>query len=72
MSDPDFIQPDLCSIRAADEQAEFAGEARALLRADGYRPGSVRYAFGHLDRQRGSGGTRRVARHRGHRPEAGQ
>ena len=36
MSDPGFTRPDLCSIRAAAEQAEFAGAARGLLSADGY------------------------------------
>ncbi len=29
MSDPGFTRSDLCSIRAAAEQAEFAGAARA-------------------------------------------
>ena len=36
MSDPGFTRSDLCSIRAAAEQAEFAGAARCLLNADGY------------------------------------
>jgi hypothetical protein len=37
MSDPGFTRPDLCSIPAAAEQAEFAGAARGLLSTDGYR-----------------------------------
>ena len=36
MSDPDFTQPDLCSIRAAIGQAESADVVRGLLSADGY------------------------------------
>jgi hypothetical protein len=36
MSDLGFTRPDLCSIRAADEQAEFAGAVRGVLSADGY------------------------------------
>ena len=36
MSGPGFTRPDLCSIRAAAEQAEFAVAARSLLSADGY------------------------------------
>jgi hypothetical protein len=38
MSDSGLTRPDLCSIRAAAEQAEFAGPARGLLSADGYPP----------------------------------
>ena len=36
MSGPGFTRPDLCSIRAAAEQAEHAGAVRGLLSADGY------------------------------------
>ena len=36
MSGPDFIRPDLCSIRAATGQAESADAVRGLLSADGY------------------------------------
>jgi hypothetical protein len=37
MSDPGFTRPDLYSIHAADERAEFARAARDLLSADGCR-----------------------------------
>ena len=36
MSNPDFTRSDLCSIRAAAGQAEFANTVRRLLSADGY------------------------------------
>jgi hypothetical protein len=36
MSGPGFTPPDLCSIRAAAEQAEHAGAVQGLLSADGY------------------------------------
>jgi hypothetical protein len=35
VSDPGFVQPDLCSIRIANEQDEFAQPARGGLGADG-------------------------------------
>src|SRR5690348_10342891 len=38
MPDPGFTRPDLCSIRAATEQAEPAGAARGGLSADGHLP----------------------------------
>jgi hypothetical protein len=57
MSDPGFTRPDLYSIHAAGERAEFARAARDLLSADGCRladedlpdllprPGARAYAF---------------------------
>jgi hypothetical protein len=36
MSDPGTTRPDLCSIHAATEQAEFADAVRRLLSADDY------------------------------------
>jgi hypothetical protein len=39
MSGPGFTQPDLCSIRTADEQDELAGTVRGGFSADGYPPG---------------------------------
>jgi hypothetical protein len=36
MFDPDFTGPDLCSIRAAAQQAEFPDTARGVLSADGH------------------------------------
>jgi hypothetical protein len=36
MSDPGPSRPDVCSIRATNEQAEFAEAARGVLGADGY------------------------------------
>ena len=38
MPDPGFTRPDLCSIRAADAQAEPAGAVRGGLSADGHPP----------------------------------
>jgi len=38
MSDPRLSRPDVCSIRAAAEQAEFAEAARGVLGADGCPP----------------------------------
>ena len=38
MPHPGFARPDLCSIRAATEQAEPAGAARGVLSAGGYPP----------------------------------
>ena len=38
MSDPGFARPDLCSICAADEQAELAEAVRGGLSADGHPP----------------------------------
>ena len=38
MPDPGFTRPDLCSIRAADAEAEPAGAARGGLSADGRPP----------------------------------
>ena len=38
MPDPGFTRPDLCSIRAAAEQAEHAGAVRGGLSADGHPP----------------------------------
>ena len=38
MPDPGFTRPDLCSIRAADGQAEPAGAVRGGLSADGHPP----------------------------------
>ena len=38
MSEPRFARPDLCSIRAAAEQAEHAESARDRLTADGRPP----------------------------------
>jgi hypothetical protein len=38
MFDPDLSRPDICSIRAAAEQAELAGAARGLLSTDGCPP----------------------------------
>ena len=38
MLDPGFARPDLCSIRAAAEQAEPAEAARSVLSADGHPP----------------------------------
>ena len=39
MSDPGFARPDLCSIRTANEQDEFAGAVRGGFSADGCPPG---------------------------------
>ncbi len=39
MSGPSFTPPDLCSIRAADEQEELDQAARGGFSADGYPPG---------------------------------
>jgi hypothetical protein len=38
MSDPGLSRPDICSIRAAAEQAEFTEAARGVLGADGCLP----------------------------------
>ena len=38
MFDPGFTRPDVCSIRAAAAQAEFAEAARGVLGADGCPP----------------------------------
>ena len=38
MYDPDLSRPDICSIRAAAEQAEFAEAARGVLGTDGCPP----------------------------------
>jgi hypothetical protein len=38
MSDPRLSRPDVCSIRAAAEQAEFAEAARGVLGADACPP----------------------------------
>ena len=38
MSYPGFTRPDLCSIRAADAEAEPAGAVRGGLSADGHPP----------------------------------
>ena len=38
MFDPGLSRPDICSIRAAAEQAEFAEAARGVPGADGYPP----------------------------------
>jgi len=39
MSGPGFARPDLCSIRAADEQEELAEAVRGGFSADGYPRG---------------------------------
>jgi len=39
MSDPGFARPDLCSIRTAGGQEEFAAAVRGEFSADGCSPG---------------------------------
>ena len=62
MSDPGITRPDLCSIHAATEQAEFADAVRGLLSADGYP----------LADDSPLGGAWLVTGHRGQRTEAGR
>ena len=85
MSEPGFARSDLCSIRAAAEQAGFADPARRLLSADGHpladhgichlanaAIGDVLHAFGYPVRQPGTRRAGLVAGHSGQGTEAGR
>ena len=85
MPHPGFVRSDLCLIRAAAEQAEFADAARRLLSADGHllayhgicdltnaAIGDVLHTCGYPVWQPGTGRARLVADHRSQGTEAGR
>ena len=70
-----FTRPDLCSIRAADSHADYAGAARSLLGADIHPlagDDSLAPPACRGDRPSGTGGAWLVTGHSGQQPGAGQ
>jgi hypothetical protein len=70
-----FTRPDLCSIRAADSHADYAGAARSLLSADSHPlagDDSLAPPACRGDHPSGTGGAWLVTGHSGQQPGAGR
>ncbi len=70
MPGPCITRSDLCSIRAAAQQAESAGAPSGAISVEPV-PCRARHESGYLNRQRGTAGACAGTSHRGQRAEAG-